>query len=132
MNEGGLPDRSTNREGSGEPWISTLTSATQPTNSISVFAVRGEDQIERRHWEFDIPVRIEPDLASITSFGALLGMSVAVPSIAVIVASPSLTETAKWILGLVALGASIFFGMLAAAGIKRPIPKASRSSAFAA
>jgi len=101
-------------------------------NSISVFAVRGEDQIERRHWEFDIPVRIEPDLASITSFGALLGMSVAVPSIAVIVASPSLTETAKWILGLVALGASIFFGMLAAAGIKRPIPKASRSSAFAA
>jgi hypothetical protein len=98
-------------------------SATELTGSIvSVFRMKPSSKFDDKEWDFDLPVRIKPDLGSVMTYGTVLGVALAAPSAATLLATGRGDLFSRLLgVGFIVL-AGIGLGIFAALGLRKPTP----------
>lgn len=94
----------------------------RPRSILSVFREVDVNDKPVRSWDFDLPVVVIPATGKVTKFGAILGLSFAVPSIITILSNQSTSPAVKGISAVLAALAGVYVGVLAAHGLRKPSP----------
>jgi hypothetical protein len=94
----------------------------RPRSILSLFREVDVNGKSVRSWDFDLPVVVVPATGKVTRFGAILGLSFAVPSIITILSNQVTSPLVKTILAMLAAFAGVYVGILAALGLRKPSP----------